>query len=115
MAYQHVDPGVVGNAKRVVVSELAGRGNIVYKMEELELDVALSREGAAALTEEIKNRESRGYQYEGAEASFELLVRRAAQGYTPPFELVDYMIMVKQHRRPSEGEDGGQRFIIVCA
>ena len=105
-SYQHIRPAAVGNATRMLISELAGRGNIAYKVQELGLDVALSREGAAALTEEIKRRESRGYQYEGAEASFELLVRRAAQGYTPPFELVDYMIMVEQHRRPNDSEDG---------
>ena len=104
-SYQHIRPVTVGNATRMLISELAGRGNIAYKVKELGLDIECTREQAVALTEEIKRKESQGYQYEGAEASFELLVRRALEDTAAPFELVDYMILVEQHRRPGEGDD----------
>ena len=104
-SYQHIRPVTVGNGTRMLISELAGRGNIAYKVKELGLDIECTREQAVALTEEIKRKESQGYQYEGAEASFELLVRRALEETAAPFELVDYMILVEQHRRPGEGDD----------
>ena len=104
-SYQHIRPVTVGNATRMLISELAGRGNIAYKVKELGLDIECTREQAVALTEEIKRKESQGYQYEGAEASFELLVRRALEDTAAPFDLVDYMILVEQHRRPGEGDD----------
>ena len=104
-SYQHIRPVTVGNATRMLISELSGRGNIAYKVNELGLDIECTREQAVALTEEIKRKESQGYQYEGAEASFELLVRRTLEDAAAPFELVDYMILVEQHRRPGEGDD----------
>ncbi|MBI4200698.1 MAG: citramalate synthase [Chloroflexi bacterium] len=100
-SYQHIKPALVGNSTRMLVSELAGRGNITYKLRELGLGTAVLPEQAAALVAEIKAKESQGYQYEGADASFELLVRRAIQGHTPTFELVDYMVIVERRRRPS--------------
>ena len=102
-SYQHIKPAVVGNRTRMLVSELAGRGNVTYKIKELGLNIEVPRDKAAALVEEIKNKENNGYQYEGAEASFELLVRRTIDGYATPFDLVDYMVLVEQRRRPSEG------------
>ena len=87
----------------MLVSELAGRGNVTYKIKELGLNIEVPRDKTAALVEEIKDKENNGYQYEGAEASFELLVRRTLDDYATPFELVDYMVIVEQRRRPSEG------------
>jgi 2-isopropylmalate synthase len=89
-AYQHVDPSLVGNEKRVLVSELSGRGNISYKAAEYGLDLDGGREQAQAVVEEIKELESQGYQFEGAEASFQLLLRRSQPGYQVPFELVAF-------------------------
>ena len=108
-SYQHIKPELVGNSTRMLVSELAGRGNIAYKLRELGLDVVVPPGRAAALVEEIKNKESQGYQYEGAEASFELLVRRALEGYVRPFDLVDYMVIVERHRRPSSDPENGEQ------
>jgi 2-isopropylmalate synthase len=98
-AYEHVDPALVGNETRVVVSELSGRGNVLAKAEEH--DVALEAGDEAAVLQDVKQRESRGYAFEAAEASVALLLRRRAPGYVPPFELVDYKVMVGQ--RPGEG------------
>ncbi len=99
-SYQHIDPSRVGNQLRVVVSELSGRGNIIYKARERGLDLPLRGEELKKLLGQIKLLESRGFQYENAEASFELLVHRARPDYQPPFELVDFMVVVEKRRRP---------------
>ena len=95
-SYQHVPPQNLGNEKRVLISELSGRGNILWKVEELGLDIDLSKSQARELLEHIKLQESKGFQYEGAEASFELLVRRLMPGYVAPFTLVDFVSMVEK-------------------
>jgi 2-isopropylmalate synthase len=104
-SYQHVPPQNLGNEKRVLISELSGRGNILWKVEELGLDIDLSKSQARELLEHIKLQESKGFQYEGAEASFELLVRRLMPGYTAPFTLVDFVSMVEKREgngRPAD-------------
>ncbi|GAI58377.1 unnamed protein product, partial [marine sediment metagenome] len=73
-SYQHIDPAKVGNYPRVLVSELSGKENVIYKARELGLDLPLKGKAAQKLLEQIKLQESRGFQYENAEASFELLV-----------------------------------------
>ena len=103
-SYQHVPPATVGNAKRVLVSELSGRSNIRYKLDELGMGVELTPSQSRDLLEQVKVKESRGYQYEGAEASFEMLVRRMLPGYEAPFTLVEYMTVVE--RRPGLPDDG---------
>lgn len=99
-SYQHISPGIVGNSQRVLVSELSGKGNITYKAKELGL-ATLSKPKAQALLTRIKELESKGFQFEGAEASFQLLLVRSNEDYRPPFELVDFMVVVEKHRRPS--------------
>jgi 2-isopropylmalate synthase len=98
-SYQHVVPSQVGNRPRVVVSELSGKGNIIHKAKEMGLALPLKGEELKKLLSQIKLLESRGFQYENAEASFELLVRRAKPDYKPPFELVDFMVVVEMKRR----------------
>jgi 2-isopropylmalate synthase len=107
-SYQHIDPKLVGNVKRVVISELSGRSNILAKAKELGISLDPRGEAVKKLLDHIKLQESRGFQYESAEASFELLLRRAQHEYQPPFHLVDFMVMVEKQRRPStlEGTDG---------
>jgi len=103
-AYQHIDPSLVGNHLRVVVSELSGKGNIIYKARERGLNMPLQGAEAQKLLEQVKLLESRGFQYDNAEASFELLVHRARPDYQPPFELVDFMVLVEKRRRTPTGE-----------
>ncbi len=98
-SYQHVDPAQIGNWQRAVVSELSGKHNIVYKAKELGLDLPLRGKEVEKLLEQIKQLESRGFQYENAEASFELLLHRVKPDYQPPFELVDFMVVVERRRR----------------
>jgi 2-isopropylmalate synthase len=92
-SYQHIDPSVVGNELRVVVSEVAGRRNVRLRAEALGLDAATSE---AEVLQRIKELEHRGFQFEAAEGSFEMLLRRAAPGYRPPFELLDFTVMIEK-------------------
>lgn len=92
-SYQHIDPVLVGNQKRVVVSELAGRGNVRMRADELGLQM---NGGERDVVQRIKELEHRGFQYEAAEGSFEVLVRRSRDGYTPPFELIDFTVIVEK-------------------
>ncbi len=93
-SYQHVDPGVVGNVMRLVVSELGGKANTQLRAEQLgqQLDGVDPR----ALSQIIKQLEADGLAFEGAEASFELLVRRHKVGYERPFQLCDFTVLVEQ-------------------
>lgn len=92
-SYEHVAPELVGNRRRVVVSELAGRGNI--RMRAAEWGLQLNGREKVVL-ERVKEAENRGYQYESAEGSFELMVRKAEAGYAPPFELQDVMVVARR-------------------
>jgi 2-isopropylmalate synthase len=93
-SYQHIEPGTVGNVSRLVVSELGGKANTQLRAEQLgqRLDGADSKE----LSQVIKQLEADGLAFEGAEASFELLVRRHKPGYEVPFALCDYTVLVEQ-------------------
>ncbi|MCL6431878.1 MAG: citramalate synthase [Anaerolineae bacterium] len=97
-SYQHIDPGLVGNERRVLVSELSGKGNILHKAAELCPDLETPTEHAREVLREVKELEARGYQFEGAEGSFELLLRRSQPGYQPPFELLDFLVLVEKRR-----------------
>ncbi|NTW00060.1 MAG: citramalate synthase [Oscillochloris sp.] len=92
-SYQHIDPTLVGNQKRVVVSELSGRGNVRMRADELGLKL---NGNERAVLQQIKERESKGFQFEAAEGSFEMLVRRSADDYQPPFELLDFTVTVEK-------------------
>ncbi len=108
-SYQHIDPARVGNRPRVLVSELSGRRNIIHKARELlGIDLSQKKETVQELLEQVKQMESRGFQYEGAEASFELLLHRADPDYKPPFELVDFMVVVERRRRPAARKSQGE-------
>ncbi len=100
-SYQHIAPELVGNSPKVVVSELSGKGNIIYKARELGVVLPPKGKQARQILEQIKLLESQGFQYESADASFELLLYRSQLHYKRPFELVDFMVIVERHRRPS--------------
>jgi 2-isopropylmalate synthase len=103
-AYQHIDPAVVGNTSRILVSELSGQRNLLMKLHERGIDYPLSQTEVKHLLDTVKEKESQGYQYEGAEASFELLVRRSLPDYRAPFELEDFVIVERRsHSRSSGG------------
>jgi 2-isopropylmalate synthase len=94
-SYQHIEPELVGNRMRVVVSDLSGRGNLLSKAEEHGLEV--EGEEVVPVLNDIKELESRGFSFEAAEASVAIMLKRQEYGYKPPFELIDFFVNV-EHR-----------------
>jgi tRNA A37 threonylcarbamoyladenosine synthetase subunit TsaC/SUA5/YrdC len=99
--YEHVDPALVGNERRILISELSGRNNVVERARELGLELDADGPRAREIAAKVKELESEGFQFEDAEASFELLVRRASEEYAPPFEATGYDVT----SRKSGGEE----------
>jgi 2-isopropylmalate synthase len=95
-SYEHVNPTLVGNESRVVISELSGRSNVQSKAEELGLEVSSAHGGR--VLEEIKNLEAKGFAYEAAEASVALLMARHQDEYEAPFEVLDFQAGVGRRR-----------------
>src|SRR5207244_448694 len=98
-SYQHIDPALVGNEMRVVVSELSGRQNVRLRAGDLGLGGG-ARDSDAEILRREKELEFQGHQFEAADGSFEMLVRRSATDYRPPFELLGFTVIV-------EGRSGG--------
>ncbi|MAT98873.1 MAG: citramalate synthase [Anaerolineaceae bacterium] len=96
LSYQHIEPELVGNRQRSVVSELSGRGNLVDKAHQFGLNTESL--DLRKVLEQIKVLESQGFTFEGAEASVELMLRRTHPAYVPPFEVIDYSVSVSQRR-----------------
>ena len=96
LSYQHIEPELVGNRQRSVVSELSGRGNLVDKAHQFGLNTESLN--LPAVLSQIKELEAQGFTFEGAEASVELMLRRTHPAYVPPFEVIDYSVNVQQRR-----------------
>lgn len=94
--YEHIAPDLVGNKQRVLVSELAGQSNILSKAQEMGLDIASDGLKSRSVIDRIKELEHQGYQFEGADASLELLLRDAAEGAKPMFTVDSFKINVEK-------------------
>jgi len=94
--YEHIEPQLVGNKQRVLVSELAGQSNIVSKMQEMGLDVNQESIKSRDVIDRIKELEHQGYQFEGADASLELLLRDAYGGSVQIFTVNAFKITVEK-------------------
>ena len=92
--YEHIEPELVGNKQRVLVSDLSGQSNIKYKAKEVGIDLSEHKEIGRRVVENIKSLEFMGYQFDGAEASFELLLRSETNEFSPFFNLVDSKVNV---------------------
>jgi 2-isopropylmalate synthase len=95
-SYQHVDPAKVGNKLRVLISELSGRQNILGKIKKLDIDIdeSVVADRALVILERVKQLESLGYTFEGADASVELMILHSTQKYCIPFRVLDYTAQV---------------------
>ena len=93
--YEHVTPESVGNRQRVLLSDLSGRGNVLYKLKQHGLAERLDAEARRQLLERIKDMEYQGYELEAAEGTFELLVREALRPGWNPFEVVNYDVTTR--------------------
>ncbi|WP_438432047.1 citramalate synthase [Gorillibacterium sp. sgz500922] len=94
--YEHVEPESVGNKRRVLVSELAGQSNVLFKAQELGLNLDLENAGTQATIARIKELEHQGYQFEGADASLELLLRQASGEVTEVFSIESFKLLVEK-------------------
>ena len=92
--FEHIDPSVVGNDREVLVSELSGKGTVVSRAAEV--GMSLDDSQAARVVEHVKQLEHRGYQYEAADGSFELLLRKETGQYEPLFRLESWRAIVEQ-------------------
>jgi 2-isopropylmalate synthase len=101
--YEHVPPESVGNARKILVSDQAGRSNLLARLSEVGIDVDAKDARITRLLEDIKQREFLGYAYDGAEASFELLARRAL-GQVPDYFDVESFRVIVERRHDSRGE-----------
>lgn len=95
-SYQHIAPALVGNQSRVLVSELSGRGSLRSKAEEMGIPPE-KIEDMPEVLQKIKRLEHQGFTFEAAEGSVEMLLRRSQPEYVPPFEMLDFMVVV-EHR-----------------
>ncbi|MHA6511505.1 citramalate synthase [Tessaracoccus sp. Z1128] len=93
--YQHIDPALVGNDMRMLISDMAGRANIQIKGEQLGFDLA-DRELAASITARVKSREAEGYSYESADASFEMLLRDELGILELPFQVQSWRVFTEE-------------------
>jgi 2-isopropylmalate synthase len=95
-SYQHIDPSLVGNQRRTLVSELSGRGNVLDKSRQLGLNV--DGEQAKVVLANIKSLEAQGFTFESAEGSLNVMLQKLQPSYQPPFELIDFTVVV-EHRQ----------------
>ncbi len=93
LTYEHIRPELVGNHQRVLVSDLSGRSNIIYKAQEYGVDVESEAGVVQDVLSELKSLEHRGFQYEGAEASFELLIQKALRKKQRYFKLLGFRVI----------------------
>jgi 2-isopropylmalate synthase len=90
--YQHEDPASVGNDMRMLVSDMAGRASIELKSQELGVDLGGDRELVGRIVDRVKEMESRGFTFEAADASFELLLHEEISGKRPSFFTIDHWL-----------------------
>ncbi len=92
--YEHIDPSVIGNRRRVLVSDLSGRSNVAYKAQELGIDLEEKSDAAQRIVDEIKMREHDGYHYEDADGSLELLIKQQMDTRREFFELGGFRVLI---------------------
>jgi len=92
--YEHIEPNKVGNKQRVLVSDLSGQSNIKYKAKEFGIDLSEDNELSKKLVAHIKSLEYEGFQFDGAEASFELILRSETNEFSPFFKTLDSKVHV---------------------
>ncbi len=97
--YEHLKPESVGNTQRVLISDLSGESNILYKAKEFNIDVEKDRKIVRDIVHKIKNLEMRGYQFEAAEGSLELLIKKALGVHRSYFDLIGFRIIVEKKEK----------------
>lgn len=97
-AYEHMIPELVGNHQRVLVSDLSGKSNIFYKAEEYGIDLKSKNKSVQKILSDLKKLESNGFQFEGAEGSFELLMKKAIGKRKKFFDLKGFRVIIEKRK-----------------
>jgi 2-isopropylmalate synthase len=97
-SYEHINPEAIGNHRRVLISDMSGRTNILMKAAELGFQLQPDAPETRAITEEVKRREGEGYEYEAAEGSLALLIRKSLMHQEPPFKIDGYHVSVRRDK-----------------
>lgn len=100
--YEHIDPALVGNERRVLVSELSGGSNVIYKAKAYGIDLDKNSPALRGVLAAVKALEHQGYYFEAAEASFELLLQKAVGRYRPYFELEGLRLLIEKDTMDGE-------------
>ena len=100
-SYEHIDPALIGNSRHVLISDLAGRSNIVMKARELGFDVTNATPGLREMLDRVKELEHKGYEFESADGSMALLIRRALTGDERPFVVDAYHVSMRREGQTS--------------
>jgi 2-isopropylmalate synthase len=111
VTYEHISPSIVGNEQRVLVSDLSGRSNVVHKAEQFGIDVEGRHDELASLLGHLKDLEHSGFQFEGADASFELLMRRNLHPFERFFKLLGFR--VTDEKRSEEGHTHCEATVMI--
>ncbi len=104
-SYEHIDPARIGNARRVLVSDLAGRSNIVMKARELGFSIDNDTPELKEILARIKQLEHEGFEFEAAEGSLALLIRKILKHEKPPFTIEGYHVSIRRDRMRLQGSD----------
>jgi len=102
LTYEHIDPALVGNSQRVLISDLSGRANVLSKACELGLDLDGKSDVAAAVLERVKRLEAEGFLYEGAEGSFEVLLKKSLGKHRKFFDLIGFRVIDEKRHENEE-------------
>jgi len=97
-AYEHIEPGVIGNERRVLISDLSGKSNIDYKAKELGIELGGNGFDSKRIAKEIKQLEHEGYQFDAAEGSFELLLKKLTGQFEPLFQLESFRVAIEKEK-----------------
>ena len=96
-AYEHIDPETVGNRRRVLVSDLSGKSNITYKAREMGIALGGNGYDSRKIVDEIKRLEDMGYQFDAAEGSLELLMKKVTGQFKEPFSLESFRVIIEKN------------------
>jgi 2-isopropylmalate synthase len=97
-AYEHMDPALVGNQRRVLVSDMSGQSNVAYKARELGVELGGNGVGCKQIVTEIKTLEDKGYQFDVADGSLKILLQKFTEQFTPRFELESFRVTIEKDK-----------------
>jgi 2-isopropylmalate synthase len=111
-SYEHIKPESVGNKRRVLISDLSGKSNIVFKADELGIDLDSDQEKIPEIVQQLKKLEHEGYEFEAAEGSLELLIKKLKHEYQNYFNLKGFRILIEKNESDEIRSEATVRMIV---